>query len=236
MFKKLVLLSIVITISLLLMPYFVYSHDFWIEKKENRFLILSGHGKDIEGYDPNRVVNWRVFNDRAHKIKLNITKGDKMAFFNCDKNIGLIAVFFDNKYWVKTTEGWKNIGKREAENKGFQVIESGRSYKYAKFINRWNPNFSKPLGDKMEIIPLNNPLNSKNLKIQVLLDKKPLINAPIFLDAEHEERSKTDSGGFAEIQLKNGINIISTTTKVPTSKDPDGDLIYLRASLSFIKE
>lgn len=78
--------------------------------------------------------------------------------------MGLISVFFDNKYWVKTSEGWKNIGKQEAIKNGFQVLESGRSYKFAKYLNVWNEKFSKPLGTEIEVIPLNNPFMSLKLK------------------------------------------------------------------------
>lgn len=105
-----------------------------------------------------------------------------------------------------------------------------------KFLNKWNDKFTKPLKTKIEIIPLNNPFNSDVLRVKVLLDGNPFREAPIFLNASHEESLKTDLDGMASIQLQKGRNIISVTTKVPAKNDPDGDVIYLRASLSFIKE
>ncbi|MCX7771354.1 MAG: DUF4198 domain-containing protein [Proteobacteria bacterium] len=236
MLKNFIFLMLIVILSLSLCLDSAFGHDFWIEKKENKFLILSGHDDATEGYEPDRVKNWTVLNSKGEKININITKTKDSAHFSDSKDIGLINVFFDNKYWVKTTEGWKNIGKTEAQKKGYQILESGRSYKFAKFINKWNEKFTEPLDTKIEVIPLNNPIKSENLKIKVLLDKKPLREASIFLNASHEESLKTDKDGLANIPLKKGRNIISVTTKIPSQNDPDGDLIYLRASLSFIKE
>lgn len=215
----------------------VQAHDFWIEKKDGKFLILSGHDDVTEGYEPDRVKKWIVLDSNGNKIKLNISKTSDSAYFlEKNKEIGLINVSFDNKYWVKTTEGWKNIDKREAQNKGFQILESGRSYKFAKFINKWNKKATLPIGTKIEILPLNNPFISDTLKIRVLLDGKPLKESSVFLQGSHNESFKTDKDGIATISLKKGRNIISATTKIPSQNDPDGDLIYLRASLAFVRE
>ncbi|MCS7215585.1 MAG: DUF4198 domain-containing protein [Thermodesulfovibrio sp.] len=214
----------------------VLAHDFWIEKRENKFYIFSGHEGVTEGYDPKRVVKWIILNSRGERLPLSIVKGKELAYFEGQgRDIGLIVVFFDNKYWVKTTEGWKNIGKREASEKGFHVLESGRSYKFAKYLNKWNKKFTKPLGTEIEVVPLNNPFKSDTIKVQVLLRGKVLSEAPIFLNASHEEGLKTDKEGIAEVYLRRGLNIISVTTRVPLEKDPEGDLVYLRASLSFFK-
>lgn len=214
-----------------------FGHDFWIEKKDEKFLILSGHENVIEGYEPERVKSWIILDSKGRKIDMEIKKSNDFAYFSDkSKDIGLINVFFDNKYWVKTTEGWKNIGKREATKNNFQILESGRSYKFAKFINRWNEKFTKALGTKIEILPKTNPFKTDVLKIKVLLDKKPLREASIFLNGSHEESLKTDNRGEANIPIKKGRNIISVTTKVSSDNDPDGDLVYLRASLSFLRE
>jgi len=215
----------------------VEAHDFWIEKKDGKYLILSGHDNLTEGYEPERVRDWIIINVKGQKIKTSISKTEKGAYFNENgKDIALVNVFFDNKYWVKTTEGWKNIGKREAQKNGFQILESGRSYKFAKYINKWNDIFTKPLKTKIEIIPLNNPLKGENLTVKILLEDKPLKDAPIFLNGAHEESLRTDSDGKANISTRKGLNIISVTTKVPSASDPDGDQIYLRASISFNRE
>lgn len=236
MLRKLIFLKILLVLTFLF-SLSVQAHDFWIEKKAGKFFIISGHENTTEGYNPDRVRKWIVFDSKGRSIKVNLSKTEDGAYFSENgKDIGLINVFFDNKYWVKTTEGWKNIGKREALKSGYQIIESGRSYKFAKFLNKWNDKFTKPLKTKIEIIPLNNPFNSDVLRVKVLLDGNPFREAPIFLNASHEESLKTDLDGMASIQLQKGRNIISVTTKVPAKNDPDGDVIYLRASLSFIKE
>lgn len=212
------------------------AHDLWLERRGDLILLIHGHMDKADPYDPERVVSWILFDKKGHRLNINPIKGNGSVSFE-DKagRIGLINITFDNKYWVKTNEGWKNIGKREALKEGFQILESGRSMKFAKYLQGWHRTFAEPLHTEMEIIPLNNPFKSKTLKIKVLHKGKPLANVPIYLQASHEEKLKTDAQGLAEIELRKGLNIISSKTRVTTEGDPDADSIYLRASLSFIK-
>lgn len=213
-----------------------FAHDIWIEEREGKFYLFHGHRDKVDPYDPTRVTKWIGKDKKGRNVTLKVVKQEGGVYFESPKSSLSIAVItFDNGYWVKTTEGWKNIGKREAASKGMDVLESGRSFKYPKYIKTWEGVVLQPVGTPIEIVPLNDPLKSDTLRIKVLLNGKPLAGVPVYLDASHEESIRTDAEGTAVVQVKKGLNIISVSTKVPAEKDPDGDLVYLRASLSFIK-
>lgn len=215
---------------------FAFAHDIWLEEVNGRFYLFHGHEEKRDPYDPSRVIGWVGKDKRGRNVALKITRQEGGVYLKSLKGSpALLVVTFDNGYWVKTTEGWKNIGKREAVSKGMAVLESGRSYKYPKYIKAWEGSAFKPVGTPIEIVPLNNPIKSDVLHIRVLLNGKPLAGVPVYLLASHQESTRTDDEGNAVVPVKKGLNIISVSTRVPAEKDPDGDLVYLRASLSFIK-
>lgn len=213
-----------------------FAHDFWIEKRDGKLFIVSGHDDKWDAYDPARIKEVKAFDGKGNILKINALRQKDISYVVHNENMGMVSVFFDNYFWVKTTDGWKNITKRDALKDGLQTLESGRSFKYAKYIEKWSDSFSKPIGTKIEIIPLKNPLSIKpgeKLPVKVILDGKPLKNTSIFVQASHEEVAKTSEDGVVNIEVKEGHNIISTTTRVPLVNNPDADQLYLRASLSF---
>lgn len=234
MAKKLMLLILVI---ILLTATFSYAHDFWLEKKDGRYYVVSGHDDKWDVYETDRVKEVKAFTVKGDSAKIDIVRQNNIVYIPSKTDIGAITVFFDNHYWVKTTEGWKNITKREALKQGLQIVESGQSFKYAKYIEKWSDSFAKPLAMKMEIIPLKNPFAVKQgekLPLKVLLDGRPVENAAVFMHAKHDEVAKTDKNGQVDVVVDiNKMNIISVTTRLPFKDNPDADQLYLRTSLSF---
>lgn len=216
---------------------FTFAHDIWVEERKGKFYVFYGHEGQIDPYDPTRITEWLAKDKKGRDVALKVTRQENGVYFQNPKSpFSLAVITFDNRYWVKTPQGWKNMGKREAISKGMEVLESGRSLKYSKYIKTWERVAFQPVGTPLEIVPLNNPFRSDTLTIRVLLNGKPLAGAPVYLDASHQESTKTDEEGSAVVQVKKGLNIISVSTKVPAERDPDGDLVYMRASLSFIKK
>lgn len=214
----------------------LFAHDFWIERKDGKLFIVSGHDDKWDIYDPARVKEVKAFDSKGSTLKVEAVMQKDIAYVAPTESMAMISVFFDNYFWVKTTDGWKNITKRDAQKQGLQILESGQSFKYAKYISTWADSFSKPIGTKIEIVPQKNHLALKpgdKLPIKVLLDGKPLENAPLFLHGSHDEIAKTNKEGIANIEVKKGHNIVSSTTRVPLVNNPDADQLYLRASVSF---
>lgn len=214
----------------------VFAHDFWIEKKDGKLFIVSGHDDKWDVYDPARVREVKAFDSKGNALKAETVMQKEIAYIAPKENIAMISVFFDNYFWVKTTDGWKNITKRDAIKQGFQIRESGQSFKFAKYLQQWSDGFTKPIGTKIEIVPQKNPLSLKagdKLPVKVILEGKPLENASVYVHGSHEEIAKTNKDGVATIELKGGHNIVSSTTRVPFTNNPDADQLYLRASLAF---
>jgi len=233
MLKK-CLLAAVLSLSLSAQ---VFAHDFFIEKKDGAYYVVSGHENNWEAYDPSRIKEVKAYNTKGKKVTAKISRKKDIVSIAPGKQVAAVTVFMDNKFWVKSTEGWKNITKREALKQSLQLLENGESYKYGKYIETWSNRFAKPLGTKIEVIPLTNPLAMKEgdvLEVQVLLDGKPLPNAPISIKGSHSEIGKTDKNGVARIPIgKAGQNVISVSTQVPYKNNPDADQLYLKATLAF---
>lgn len=134
---------------------------------------------------------------------------------------------------MKTPEGYKNVSKREAKD----VIESMKGVTFNKNIWGWSENFSKPLGGKMELVPLKNPLDLKSgdtLPFQVLYNGKPLAGATVSAEGVEKDALKTDQEGKAEIVIKkSGLNVVKANLKTPTPNDPDADTLSETANLVF---
>lgn len=213
------------------------AHDFWIEKKEGKYFIVSGHGETWEPYDPTRVKEVKALTVDGKAANVDIIREKDIVTLASRGDLGLVQVFFDNQYWVNTTEGWKNITKREAIKQGLQIIESCRSHKYAKYIEKWSDLYGKPTGMRMEILPMKNPFTVKQgekLQLKVILDGIPVENAAVFVQGKHDEIARTDKNGQVAVSLDmHKMNIISVKTNQPLKDEPDADQIYLRTSLSF---
>jgi len=210
---------------------------FGLKKKDGNFFVVSGHENKWDSYDPARVREVKAFDNKGRVVAVEVVNQKDVVSIVPKKNVSIITVFFDNKYWVKSTEGWKNITKREALKQSLQLVESGESFKFGKYIAQWSENFTKPLGTKLEVVPMKNPLILKpgdTLSVKVLLDGEPVANASMSVKGSHDETMKTDKDGLANMLIgKSGHNVISATAQVPYTNNPDADQLYLRATLAF---
>ncbi len=83
--------------------------------------------------------------------------------------------------WSQTTEGVLEGGRKELEAKGKSVIQVDKYEKFAKtFLNTGsaNPEFNKPLGQELEIVPVGDLSKLKagdELECRLLYKGKPLV-------------------------------------------------------------
>jgi nickel transport protein len=228
--KKGFLLALVLT---LFSVSALYAHDAWVAKDGNVLVVKYGHGDKTDPYNPAYVKAAKAFDASGKEVALTVKPQDTKAVLDPAKAPALIILMFDSGAWVKTPEGHKNVSKREAKN----VISSLKSQKYSKNVWQWHDRFSKPLGGKMELVPLKNPLALKlgdKLPFQVLYAGKPLAGATVAAAGVEKNALKTDPNGRAEVAIKkSGLNIVGATRKTNTPKDPDADVLYETAILSF---
>ena len=228
--KKAIVLALALT---LLSASALYAHDAWIAKDKGVLTVTYGHGTKTEPYNPAKVKSVKAFNTAGKVIPITVKTQDGKAILAPAKAPALVMMFFDSGPWVQTPEGYKNVSKREAKN----VIKSLKSQKYCKGIWHWSNRLSKPMGGKMELVPLKNPLALKpgdKLPFLVLYAGKPLAGAAVAAEGVKKGALKTDSQGRAEIVIKKkGLNLVGATRKTNTPKDPDADVLYESANLAF---
>ncbi|MDD2901668.1 MAG: DUF4198 domain-containing protein [Syntrophales bacterium] len=228
--KKCMVLALVLT---LVSAATLYAHDAWIAKDGGVLVVTYGHGDKTEPYNPAKVKNVKAFNTAGIVIPIAVKVQEGKAILAPAKAPALVTLFFDSGPWVQTPEGYKNVSKREAKN----VIKSLKSQKYCKGIWQWSDRFSKPVGSKMELVPLKNPLALKvgdKLPFLVVYEGKPLTGATVAAEGVKKDAVKTDPQGRAEIVItKKGLNIVGATRKTDTPKDPDADVLFESANLTF---
>ena len=78
--------------------------------------------------------------------------------------------------WTNTTKGWKQASKKGLSG----VISIGKYEKFSKAIitnGKTDDAFSKPMGHQLEIVPLEDPQNTKSgneIRFQILYEGQPL--------------------------------------------------------------
>lgn len=229
---------IVLTLALILVSVAVLcAHDAWVAKEGDALVVKYGHGTKIEPYKPSYVKGAKAYNASGKEMAVNIKPQKTRAILVPSKPPALVTVIYNSGAWVKTPEGWKNISKPEAKKQGKVVLDSDTSVKYSKALWQWHNRFSKPLGGKMELVPLKNPLSLKvgeKLPFQLLYNGKPLASAAVKAEGYGKGEVKTDAKGRAEIVIKKkGPNLVGATNRTPTPKDPNADVLVESANLSF---
>jgi nickel transport protein len=119
----------------------------------------------------------------------------------------LIAVRYDNGYWIKTADGYRNATNREVPD----AVEGLWSVKFGKTLTGIETPWDKILGHELEIVPLSDPLTVKpgeTLRLRVLFRGKPLPAGKIergdgvTVVAEADiPRFTTDTDGVAEVPI-----------------------------------
>ena len=150
----------------------------------------------------------------------------------------MVSAAYDNKAWTKSaSKGWVNLPRAEVPDGS----QSGLSQKFTKTYLKPVRDFSKPLGQPLELIPLSDPAALKTgdrLKIRVLLDGKPLAGAKVaanmFDYSDKAEKVTTDADGAVTVTVPArrmaGVEI-EHFAKTPGDNRIDG--IWYTSSITF---
>lgn len=212
------------------------AHDAWIVKDGKAFAVVYGHGDKLDPYSFEKVKEVKAFDLAGKEIPVELKKHSDKVIIVPAKELSVLTLFFDNGFWLKTTDGWKNISKKEA--KGMQLVEPAvHSLKYSKSLTQWTERITKPFGMRLEIVPLKNPLMLKVgsiLPIMAYFDGKPIEGASINAGGYHKEDMKTDKNGMAEVKIESaGFQIIAAGIKIPLKDNPNADVLSLSANITF---
>jgi len=210
-----------------------FAHDFWVEKSGATLKVVYGHGSQRLPYDPSSIKEIRGLDAQGKEIPVEVERKKDHALLNPKGQVSVIGMTVDDGCWCKTIMGLKKMSKREA---GRRVIDSYQALDYSKAVLAWGEGAAKPLGLKLEIVPLQNVFEIKagqKLPVKVLLEGEPLPNVEVE-SIEHTKTARTDGKGIAEVPISGeGLKVITTRHKMPLKGNPDADALKLTATLTF---
>jgi nickel transport protein len=199
---------------ILFLPLLALSHELWIEKEREGYVLFYGHIKPKGGeeskipYKPEQVENFDCYDNSGKKVFAKLIKEYPARLLG---KCSVVLASFSSGYWSRTTEGLKNLPKDKATN----VLESWLSLESVKRIDLWNQNFSKPLTSELEIVLLENPLTIKpgqKFTVAVYYRGKPLKDVVV----EHMGKAvgTTDEEGRINLRLREkGLQMIGASMK-----------------------
>ena len=256
--KKMLVICFALVLSLMAFSQPINAHDLWLNAEDYtpevgkpvRLTLGYGHyylspGSEVmpqEYLDKIYIISPE---GRQLKLKAASRGGYKTDVSLQDSGTYLAVATKKAGFSTKTTEGYK----RGRSKKGLKnVISCTYSAKYAKAIvnvgKGGGKNFSRPIGHKLEIIPLNDPANLSEgdyFPVKVLYNKEPLRTEIVATYAGFSTEkntfayaTKTDKEGIGKIKLlKSGIWLIKVGHKAPYPNPKECDQYSFSATLTF---
>ena len=224
-----------VIIGLLLAPT-AYAHHLWVIKDGEGFMVARGNAPDkIQDYDPASVKEVKAFDRNGNSVPVTKKISKSRVSLQTIEDISMITVWCDWGYRVNTTDGKKLMTRREAEQAGFNVVESFFSTQFAKSLFKAGTGVTKAVGLPFEIVPLKDPLalgNGEQLPVQLIFQGKPLAET-VIISGDGQE-TKTDKEGVARIKTTmNGMHIFSARHKTPEQNSTETDYHLFTTFLTF---
>jgi nickel transport protein len=216
------------------------AHDVWLtlngDAGARRVVINYGHPDDRPPALADKVVDlFEIKSDEVTSLLSGLTATVIAGTFVvetrpfADDGHLLLAIRYDNGYWVKTKDGlYRNATKRLVPD----AAESLWSSKFAKTVTGPGSPWQTVLGHDLELVPLSDPAEvapGQSLKLRVLFHGKPLAGGEIErgdgLTAVPENdipRFVTDSDGVATVPVvKPGAKLLVIDYRVTPSVTPE---------------
>ncbi|MGC2630705.1 MAG: DUF4198 domain-containing protein, partial [Rhodomicrobium sp.] len=209
------------------------AHDIWITIErtggECRAVVNYGHPHDRPPALADKIVEFAAFTGQE---RLPLTEGlthvqSSKAIvvvsrgFN-DQGHSLVAVNYENGFWVKTPSGhYRNATRRSVPD----ALDSIWSVKFAKAVTGPGAPWGTVMGTELEIVPLGDPAAAKSgdsLAVRVLFEGSPLAGIAVEradgltpIKEEDIPRFTTDKDGAATIPIAGaGPQVLAVDYKV----------------------
>ncbi len=212
------------------------AHDWFLVKSEVGFDIAMAHVEDagVKGdpYEPERAIQAAGYRANGEAVPITISwKADHTgSYLSPGESFSAITALVYNKYWMKTTKGWKN----EKVKGDFSVLQEGQSFKFMKYIDSWHDFMAKPLGQRFEIVPMKDPLKTRQgdiLPVKLFFMGKEVRQAQITGESRtHRLQAMTAQDTFKIIIGEKGLQFIGAKIEIPVSEK---EIIWYAASLTF---
>ncbi|QOR00984.1 MULTISPECIES: DUF4198 domain-containing protein [unclassified Campylobacter] len=232
-FSKIALLGFFVASSAL-------AHQFFPMQTDNGYKVGFWADDHWGQYQVDRVFGISAKDSHGKALKAGYDYTNNTIFI--DGKASVASMNYDFGYYTFTKDG-KHYAQKRSELTDVaganEITQTRKIYKMGKSIFAWDDGSKKPLGLKLEIIPLQNPLvlhQGDKLKVQVLLDGKPIQGVEFEDQNDDIDHITTNAKGIATLTLtqpKDGLQIIAANVKLPYHLDRYGDTLQLTTTLSF---
>jgi nickel transport protein len=230
------------------------AHDVWITidgpSGARRAIVNYGHPHDRPPALADKIVSFAAFTGKERMLLaqgLTHTQAGSAIVVASkpfdDAGHALVAVSYDNGYWMKAPDGsYYNATRRSVPD----AVDSLWSGKFAKAVTGAGSPWGTVLGTPLELTPLADPAAQKPgdfLPVRVLFKGQPLAGAAVertdgVTDIKEEEIPKftTDKDGVAQIPIASaGLHLLAVDYKVAPSETPAlAQTDLYNATLSFV--
>lgn len=212
------------------------AHDAWVEPgKGPIYRVLYGH-KTPEPYGFAKVTSVICFDKNEHRLKFS--RKETLEGLSIQPTGGqpvMFTVEFDNGYFVTIGKEHRNVRLSTLPASTTGTAPS-HPLKFSKTILAWQPWMSRPLGQRIELIPQNLtglPKAGSVLRLRLLLNGKPLGNQMIENNS-NEQGPKTNAEGYVSVKVVEGVNRFATDHDIIQPNDIDARRLSLTAALVFV--
>lgn len=209
------------------------AHDLWVERTPEGLEVRYGHARSAHqgaalipyGADFVRRVDCV---DESGELREGGCSGG--APVRITSECICVFVLTSTGFWSKTTEGTKNLSRKEAPT----ALRSWQSFESVKHISRWSDALARPITQDLEITPLENPLllaPGAKIHIVITYEGKPIEGSTVAYDGEPRGISGKD--GRVNLKIRHGgYQMIQASLTVPLGSE-DADEVIHTTNLNF---
>ena len=182
-------------------------------------VMFGGHEGKVEGYAPAKLKEVIAYS--ATGKMLPVTRridSPESVIVHVAGTAAMITVHFDNGIYSTTPEG-RSVNTPMDQTPG--ATKAVNAIKYHKTIVTWGPRIVRPVGQKMEVVPLSPtmPRAGQPMQVKVLLDGKPA--SGIRLGAGEDKGGEaTNAMGIASFTPTAGFNKLWAGKRTPITGNP----------------
>jgi len=205
-----------------------FGHSLWVDGSGEHYTVHRGHTLETpQPYAPAAVTSIRAFDRDGAELSIERVDETDRVRFRTASTTALAAVRCDWGGRVNTTRGRKLMTRREAEEKGYKVVESFSSIQTSKTFFGDGPVVCTRLGMPFEFVPVKSPSDlspGEPLALRLFFRGALLEDALVFWGADRQTR--TDAEGIARIPLPQqpGRHMIAARHTAPAEgRDTDSD-------------
>jgi nickel transport protein len=222
-----------LTLAALLLAPAAHAHDAWVELQGPPHAVLFGHGPG-DTYDADKVKQVAAWGREGQPLPVRRVVTAQGVQVEAEGGpAAMWTLEFDNGFWVRQDGKSRNLPRTAVSG---PVQSSSRALKFGKTVLLWSAHVTKPVGQRLEIVPLSvrAPSAGQPLTVQVLYEGRPLPGAKVGVQGPGDGHDgpvvATDAQGRATVTLVKGPQFVTVGHSVPYP-GPEAERDNLAANL-----